>query len=184
MGIVPPITKVGLGIGRGFINMLKIILLVCLLLVTAFAAQVPDTQFVETEKCNLDHNTAKQRVNAAGIPVVSSGNCEDRNRPQCTSLQGIRCRSIDGILTLRSASNCPIRITGGTETGHGNPNGQWSHWNGWRLDISLSPCLQSYISANFQYIGRRPGDNAEQWKSSSGNIYARERDHWDIIWLW
>jgi len=139
---------------------------------------------INNEKCNLSHNDAVNKVRGVGIGISSSCNCIDRNRACCTSLDKIRCRSIDGILTLKSASNCPITITGGTETGHGNPNGQWSHWNGWRLDISLNVCLENYIRANFQYIGRRGGDNAEQWRSSSGNIYAKEKDHWDITWLW
>jgi hypothetical protein len=119
------------------------------------------------------------RINAAGIGIVSSGGCSDRNRPTCTSLEQIRTTSIGGIETLKRATGCAMTITGGTETGHAS--GTYSHWTGYKLDISKSSCVNSYITNTFKYIGKR-GDGADLYESGSGNIYADEGNHWDILY--
>ncbi len=63
------------------------------------------------------------------------------------------------------------------ETGHAG--GTYSHSNGYKIDISLNTCINSYITKQFPFIGNR-GDGAAQYKASSGNIYAKEGNHWDI----
>ncbi|HEY6739884.1 MAG TPA: hypothetical protein VI076_13655 [Actinopolymorphaceae bacterium] len=127
----------------------------------------------------LSDADARARVTAAGIAVWSSGGCSNRNRPNCTSLDQVNLTTIQGILTLKSASGCAITITGGTETGHAG--GTYSHWNGYKLDISLSSCIDGYITRSFTFIGYR-GDGAALYESASGNIYAREGNHWDITY--
>ena len=84
------------------------------------------------------------------------------------------------IITLKNASGCAITITGGTETGHAS--GTYSHWNGYKVDISFSSCIDGYITRSFPYIGKR-GDGAPMYKSAAGNIYARESNHWDITYF-
>ncbi len=79
--------------------------------------------------------------------------------------------------TLKTSSGCSITVTGGTETGHAG--GTYSHSNGYKIDISLNTCINSYITKQFAYIGKR-GDGAAQYKASSGNLYAKEGNHWDI----
>lgn len=65
---------------------------------------------------------ARKLLAAAGIGVSSSGNCNDQNQKNCTSLNGIHSECIDGpygIIAFKSASGCDaITITGGTEVGH------------------------------------------------------------------
>ena len=61
----------------------------------------------------------------------------------------------------------------------GHAGGALSHANGYKIDISLNPCVNSYITGSFKSIGNR-GDGAAQYQESSGNIYAREGNHWDI----
>jgi hypothetical protein len=119
-------------------------------------------------------------VRNAGIAIYSSGNCHNRNIKTCTSLDGIRQNTINGIITLKRASGCPITITGGTEVGHAS--GTYSHWNGYKLDIALNTCINHYVTTAFKYIGKR-GDGADQYKSASGNIYAHEGSHWDITYF-
>ncbi len=63
------------------------------------------------------------------------------------------------------------------ETGHAG--GTYSHSNGYKIDISLNSCINSYVTTQFSYIGER-GDGAAQYQASNGNIYAKEGDHWDI----
>jgi hypothetical protein len=119
-------------------------------------------------------------VRAAGISISSSGNCHNRNVRSCTSLDGARGNTINGVITLKRSSGCPITITGGTEIGHAG--GTYSHGNGYKVDIALNSCIDSYVTRNFASIGRR-GDGAAQYKSSAGNIYAREGNHWDITYF-
>ncbi|KGN36790.1 hypothetical protein [Knoellia subterranea] len=127
----------------------------------------------------LTHAQATAKLSAAGISWTSSGGCSNRNVSTCTSFDQVNSATIDGIITLKRASGCSILITGGTETGHAS--GTYSHWNGYKLDISPYTCISNYITGTFPYIGLR-GDGARQYKSGAGNIYARESNHWDILY--
>ena len=127
----------------------------------------------------ISHADATNRLSSAGISWSSSGGCSDRNNPTCTSFDQVNLDSIRGIITLKSASGCAINITGGTETGHAG--GTYSHWNGYKLDISPAACVSNYITGSFAFIGYR-GDGAAMYESGSGNIYARESNHWDILY--
>ncbi|MFB9991090.1 hypothetical protein ACFFLM_03710 [Deinococcus oregonensis] len=146
---------------------------------SATTALNPDATLNALSGTRLSDATARSRVTAAGIPVVSSGNCSTRSVSTCTSLEQIYSGTIDGILTLKRASGCALNITGGTEVGHAS--GTYSHYNGYKLDTSLSTCINSYVTSNFTYIGLR-GDGAPQYKSAAGNIYAKESSHWDILY--
>lgn len=120
----------------------------------------------------LSHAQATAMFRDAGITWSSSGNCSDRNKPNCTSFTQLNLSSAQGAQTLKGASRCALNITGGTETGHAS--GTYSHWNGYKLDFSLSSCLSNYITGTFASIG------GSKWKSASGNIYYRESNHWDV----
>lgn len=122
----------------------------------------------------LSHGQATTMLSNAGITWSSSGGCSDRNRPNCTSFDQINDTTIQGIITLKNASGCAINVTGGTETGHAD--GTYSHWNGYKLDTSVSSCLTNYIHNSFASIG------GNRWQSASGNIYFYEYNHWDITY--
>ncbi|WP_443058158.1 peptidoglycan-binding domain-containing protein [Streptomyces sp. JWR5-1] len=124
----------------------------------------------------LTHSQATSMFRSAGINWSSSGNCSNRNVSTCTSFDQLRRTSAEGIVTLKRASGCSIHLTGGTETGHAS--GTYSHWNGYKLDFATYGCISNYITGNFSFIGYR-GDGAAQYKAASGNIYARESNHWD-----
>ena len=68
---------------------------------------------------------------------------------------------------------------GGTEVGHAS--GTYSHYNGYKIDITHGTCVDGYIHNSFTRIANR-GDGAAQWKAGSGNIYADEGSHWDITY--
>lgn len=129
----------------------------------------------------LSDAEARALLSAAGIPVTSSGNCSDRNNPTCTSLEQVRRNTINGIIAFKNASGCAVTVTGGTETGHGS--GTYSHWNGYKVDISRTTCVTNYIRAHYTSIGNR-GDGAPQYRDAGGNIYADEywANHWDILY--
>jgi hypothetical protein len=127
---------------------------------------------VTIQVAKLTHAQATTRLRAASITWSSSGNCSDRNNSTCTSFDQVNVTTIQGAETLRHASGCALNVTGGTETGHAS--GTYSHWNGYKLDMSKSTCLTNYIHNNFTSIG------GGKWQSGAGNIYFDESNHWDI----
>jgi len=127
----------------------------------------------------LTHSQAATMLRNAGITWSSSGNCSDRNNPTCTSFSQIRKPTIDGVITLKRASGCAINITAGTETGHSG--GTYSHWNGYKVDISKYTCIGNYIRGNYTYVGYISGWGY-QWRAPSGNLYTDEGNHWDILY--
>lgn len=40
------------------------------------------------------------------------------------------------------------------------------------------------ILDNFETMENRPSDKAERFKDMNGNIFALEKDHWDILFPW
>lgn len=122
----------------------------------------------------LTHAQATTRLRNSNITWSSSGNCSNRYNSTCTSFEQVNLATIQGAQTLKTASGCGLNITGGTEVGHAS--GTYSHWNGYKLDYSLTTCLGNYIQNNFTYIG------GSQWRSGSGNIYFRESNHWDVTY--
>jgi hypothetical protein len=122
----------------------------------------------------LSHSDATSRLRSSNISWSSSGGCSDRYNSTCTSFEQVNLATIQGIQTLKSATGCGINVTGGTEVGHAS--GTYSHWNGYKLDISLSTCLNNYIQGTFTSIG------GSKWRSGSGNIYYKEGNHWDITY--
>ena len=122
----------------------------------------------------LSHKAAAAKLRAAGIGWTSSGHCGNRHNPTCTSFSGIKSGTISGIITFKKASRCAVTVTGGTETGHAS--GTYSHWNGYKVDIAITSCVNRYIKRNFSYIG------GSRWRSAAGNVYFNEGDHWDITY--
>lgn len=129
---------------------------------------------VEANATKLSHSKAVSMLDDAGIPVVSSGGCSDRNKSNCTSLSQVNKASIQGAITLKEASGCKLTVTGGTETGHAS--GTYSHWNGYKLDFRMTSCLTSWVKNHYASIG------GSKWKSASGNVYYHEGNHWDVTY--
>ncbi|MFG3007922.1 hypothetical protein [Streptomyces calvus] len=147
--------------------------------VAATTAVLLPAATAEAGGTKLTHNQAAAKLRSAGITWSSSGNCSDRNRRTCTSFTRINSGTVDGIITFKRASGCKVNITGGTETGHAG--GTYSHWNGYKVDITPTTCVNRYIKREFTYIGKR-GDGAAMYRSSAGNVYANEGNHWDITY--
>jgi hypothetical protein len=150
-------------------------------LVAVLAGLLPGVVAVEQASAltKLTHAQATAIFRAAGITWSSSGNCSNRNVATCTSFDQINDSTVYGVRTLKTASGCAINITGGTETGHAS--GTYSHWNGYKVDVSKYTCVGNYIHNTFTRIANR-GDGYPQWKSGAGNIYADEGSHWDITY--
>ncbi len=125
------------------------------------------------------HAEAAAQLKKAGITTSSSGGCTSRRKSNCTSLEQINKATVAGVVAFKRAGGCAVRVTGGTEVGHAS--GRYSHSNGYKVDIALNSCVNTYISKRFRYLGKR-GDGALQYRSPGGNTYAREGNHWDITY--
>jgi hypothetical protein len=127
----------------------------------------------------LTQAQAASQLSSAGITWSSSGNCTDRYNSTCTSFEQINQSTVSGAITLHRSSGCAVNITGGTEVGHAS--GTYSHWNGYKIDITHHTCIDGYIHTYFTRIANR-GDGYPQWQAASGNIYCDEGTHWDITY--
>ena len=122
---------------------------------------------------------AASQLSAVGITRSSSGGCTTRSNPTCTSYEQINQSTVSGVKTYKSVSGCAVNITGGTEVGHAS--GTYSHYNGYKVDISRSTCNDNYIRGHYSYIGLR-GDGYPMYQAASGNVYTNEGSHWDIVY--
>ncbi|MEU7427163.1 hypothetical protein [Streptomyces sp. NPDC040750] len=154
-------------------------LLTALALVVAPGVAVLGTATDAFAVTKISHATATGMFRDVGVTWSSSGGCSDRNNATCTSFDQLNLPTAQGAQTLKRATGCALNITGGTETGHAS--GTYSHWNGYKLDYGKNTCVTSYIKNTFTYIGLR-GDGAPQYQSGSGNIYADEGSHWDVLY--
>ncbi|NUR30449.1 MAG: hypothetical protein HOV83_32115 [Catenulispora sp.] len=126
----------------------------------------------------ISHTQAVSRLDDAGVRAHSSGKCASRTNATCTSLQAVRTATVNAVIALRRDSRCRILVTGGTERGHAP--GHFSHQHGYKLDITHNRCIDRYITGNYPYTATR-GDGAALYRSPAGAVYARESDHWDIL---
>lgn len=122
---------------------------------------------------SLTQAEAEARLAGQDISVVSSGGCTDRTRSNCTSLDGVRENTLNRIIELQDTVGTPLVITGGTEAGHAG--GQYSHANGYKIDLRPTPALNNHIYSNYTQIG------PTTYRDQRGNTYYRhEPDHWDV----
>ncbi|WP_393055452.1 peptidoglycan-binding protein [Streptomyces sp. LN549] len=128
----------------------------------------------------LTNRQALARLAAAGIERPAGR----------TSLEGVRARTIAGVIALKKASGCPITITGGTESGHGA--GSRSHAKGYKLDLRTRDeggCVTGWIKKT-QRKGK-PRGNDPRWHGNLNGIsleYVYETPrrggvHWDITFV-
>ncbi|MBE3010505.1 hypothetical protein IL992_15070 [Microbispora sp. NEAU-D428] len=126
----------------------------------------------------------------AGVRWKSTGDCAERRRPYCTSLEAIRYGTLMRTIDLRRDSGCPVTVTGGTETGHAD--GRYSHGNGYKVDLAHNRCLDTYVTRTYRYWRTR-GDGVALYRPPSPDpdpeagpdarfaVWANEPTHWDVL---
>ncbi len=119
-------------------------------------------------------------LRVAGLRWISSGHCTRRTNRHCTSFDGLRSASLNGIVDLRQRSRCGLVISGGTERGHSRM--RLSHSHGYKLDILPNRCINRYIRRHYRHVRKR-GDGARQYIYASRTRFAREPSHWDITFV-
>jgi len=127
----------------------------------------------------LTHEEAKQQLDDAGITITSSGNCSDKTNGSCTSLDGVRQSTIDGIINVKQECGCNVVVSGGTEAGH-STSGTCNHGNGCKIDMSLNPALDTYVQSTYEPIGQCFPQASACYRSPTGQIWAKESNHWDV----
>ncbi|MEU6785780.1 hypothetical protein ABZ912_41895 [Nonomuraea angiospora] len=127
---------------------------------------------------HMSHGLATDWLRNGGVRMKSTGNCSSKHVHHCTSLDSVRTGTIARMIELKRESGCPIMVTGGTEAGHAS--GQYSHGNGYKLDISHNTCIDRHITRYHAKAGVR-SDGARLYRSGSGTVFADESDHWDIL---
>ncbi len=95
------------------------------------------------------------------------------------SYQGVQQSTVNGLNTLHNDCKCDFTVTSATDGDHSG--GTFSHANGYKADIRPSTELDSYIKNNFTPAGTR-SDGSALYQDSHGNTYAREGDHWDVLY--
>ncbi|GAA2375039.1 hypothetical protein GCM10010404_33280 [Nonomuraea africana] len=126
----------------------------------------------------VSHAFATDQLALAGLTWKSSGHCADRHNSVCTSMQAIRSETLVGVIDLKRESGCPVVVTGGTEAGHAP--GAFSHAAGYKIDIRHNKCVDRHITKKYPRAGVR-SDGSALYRSASGDIFASESDHWDIL---
>ena len=161
------------------------------------------------EKCRQEVAVANYIYTIVPNAMITKGFCfpgtafdNPKNWNQCTDLSDFQTKTVHALQGIFNTilshcatygiGDCRIIITGGSELGHAGevPQAdgsiacvdQDSHCGGKKIDLRLTKGLESLVSTNFEKIENRDFDNAPQWRDPvSGNIYAREVDHWDIL---
>jgi hypothetical protein len=142
------------------------------------ASTTPTSPWRTARSVAMRQHFAEWSLRANGIGWRSNGRCADRARPVCTSLEGIRWGSLDGLVEFGRESGCPLTVSGGTERGHAP--GPYSHGTGYKIDVLPSGCADRHITRRYQRVGAR-GDGSALYRSPAGVVFAREPDHWDIL---
>ncbi len=135
-------------------------------------------QLEEKATAESDHDKKAKKLKDNGITLKSSGGCSDKAKSTCTSLDGMRDETIDGIIAFKEKVGVDLVVTGGTETGH--EEGSKSHGTGYKIDISLNDKVKEYVEKNFTKQKKKRADGATVYKDSAGNAFALEGNHWDI----
>ena len=161
------------------------------------------------DKCGKERAVARYLKRLAPALSVTKGFClpdtafdDPRNAGTCTDLSGLAAPTLAALkqlygritqfCTARGEGACALALTGGSEWGHRGevraPDGtrtcteRYAHCAGNKFDLRLAPGLEAFITGTLAPLAPRAYDQAPLWlDEETGAIFARERDHWDIL---
>lgn len=133
------------------------------------------------------------------IGVTSSGNCSNRNNPNCTSFDGLKQATLDGMVSLAKASpDTKFVVTGGTEVGHAgacDAGESGTHGCGDKLDLAANASTNQFYQGKInggemikvgtiEYGGRSYNKYTLTLDGQAYTIIdetgAPRGDHWDV----
>ncbi|XVX19654.1 hypothetical protein ACQP1U_15310 [Actinomycetota bacterium] len=135
-----------------------------------YSSPITLSRVLPADSVRLSDAQARGVLTSKGVPVVSSGGCTSRYNGSCTALDTIRTATIRQAVRIKD-SGCPIVVTGGTETGHAT--GTYSHWTGYKIDLSMMDCVSSFV-------GRVAASQGGPYWYSYPTRYFNEVNHWDL----
>ncbi len=129
---------------------------------------------------NGNEAAVRQQFASAGISINHPACPSGSNGQGCTNVGGMRQATISQVINLNSACHgCGVTVTGGSEPGHAS--GQYSHPNGYKVDLRNSSSALNSLLNGLKHTGERGGDSGGPiFKDACGNEYVNESDHWDI----
>lgn len=141
------------------------------------------SQLTSGNSARISHSAAISRLSGTGISVTASAGTAPNGASGVgsdrwlnkTSLEQVRNLSITRLIEFRNAIGCNIVVTGGTETWIHSTYVQ-GHHTGYKIDIGVGTCADSYIRNNYTQI------DSVRWRDARGNVYYYEGDHWDITY--
>lgn len=95
-----------------------------------------------------------------------------------TMMEGLKQKAIDEAINLKRSCGCEVYIT--SATGGTHAQGEFSHGNGYKIDLRLNSELNDYITKNYSPLPNR-SDGARMYRAPSGALYAKEGNHWDVV---
>ena len=149
---------------------------------------------LKTKDQLLTQDQASATLTSNGFTFSSTGNCTDKTKASCTSLDGIHSDTVAGLIALKTTcgTSCGnLVITGGTETGHAecyNPTTTClPHSYGFKADVSNTQgngaAFTSFISQQVQAQNNTPMNINGFYNISIGGFNYQvhpEGDHMDI----
>ena len=161
------------------------------------------------DKCGKERAVARYLTTIAPTLTVTNGFCipgtafdDPQNAGTCTDLAGLAAPTLTALknlysritqfCTARGERACALALTGGSEWGHRGeavaPDGtrtcteRYAHCAGNKFDMRLTPGLEAFVTATLAPLAPRAYDQAPLWlDEETGAIFARERDHWDVL---
>lgn len=147
---------------------------------------------------NNNDGATRNILTNAGINI-NKANCSTVGQQDCTSVGGLNIAVLQGLQTLKTACNCDITVTGGTEYWmHGNRSTELSdnptphRPEGTVIDLSLNTSVTDWIRKNATkstdysrcVIGK---ENGEERYTYEGALYVNETidgnvPHWHVCY--
>lgn len=108
------------------------------------------------------------------------------SQPGRTAVLGLRPDTVDAVLHIQSRVHEPITITGAAESAGAHASGPFSHANGYKVDMRVTPALTSYIESTLTSTTPRTGPHGgPRW---TGTINGRQvevvrepNNHYDMV---
>jgi len=152
------------------------------------SASVPKTNMCIAKRCNSTAYTYPNKCKTEN-GKLSQDQAEDILKDGGVEvkvgvkLEGVRTKTLNEVVNTKQACGCEVVVT--SATGGSHASGEYSHANGYKIDLRLGSAVSGYIKNNYTYIGTR-GDGARQYQAPSGAVYAEEASaeggpHWDIV---
>lgn len=153
----------------------------------------PDLPVPPSESTTIPQGEQAVRdyLSGYGIEINNDNACQAGQTSGCTTIAGLREDTVNGVVSLKQGcgDECNVTITGGTEGNNIHVSGEYSHVNGYKVDLRPNAELNDYIETKYDRIPEPRSDGAIGYLDPSGNTYYYEKGtttqgpHWDVTYL-